>query len=82
MIRPSCASIASDLVDQGLESVVGLCWLFSPDHGKSPQLAFHQFHLGDHCSIISLMRDLMGVLDLFGVVQAANLIIFIPAQRC
>jgi hypothetical protein len=36
MIRPSCASIASDLVDQGLEPVVGLCWLFSPDHGNLP----------------------------------------------
>jgi hypothetical protein len=36
MIRPSCASIASDLVDEGLEPVVGLSWLFSPDHGESP----------------------------------------------
>jgi hypothetical protein len=32
-----------------------LCWLFSPDHGESPSFAFHQFHFGDHCSIISLM---------------------------
>jgi hypothetical protein len=32
MIRPSYASIALNLVDQGLEHVVGLCWLFSPDH--------------------------------------------------
>jgi hypothetical protein len=29
MIRPSCASIASDLVDEGLEPVVGLSWLLS-----------------------------------------------------
>jgi hypothetical protein len=28
MICPSCASIASDLVDQGLEPVVSLSWLF------------------------------------------------------
>jgi hypothetical protein len=80
MIRPSCASIASDLVDQGLEPVVGLCCLFSPDHGESPQLAFHQFHLGDHCSIISLMRYLEGVPDLLSVVQATHFIIFIPAK--
>jgi hypothetical protein len=79
MVCPSCASIALDLVDQGLEPDVGLCWLFSPDHGESSQLAFHQFHLGDHCSIISLMRDPEGVPDLFGIVQAANLVIFIPA---
>jgi hypothetical protein len=39
MIRPSCASVASDFVDQGLEPVVGLCWLLSPDHRGPPQLA-------------------------------------------
>jgi hypothetical protein len=47
MIRPSCTPIASDFVDQGLEPVVGLCWLLSPDHREPPQLAFHQFHLGN-----------------------------------
>jgi hypothetical protein len=36
MVHPSCASIASNLVDQGLEPVVGLCWIFSSDHGESP----------------------------------------------
>jgi hypothetical protein len=82
MIHPSCASVASDLVDQGLEPVVSYSWLLSPDHGKSPQLAFHQFHLSDHGGIISLMRDLEGVPDLFGVVQAAHLVVFIPAQTC
>jgi hypothetical protein len=55
VVRPSCASIASNSIDQGLEPVVGLCWLFSPDHGKSSQFAFHQLHFGDHRSIISLM---------------------------
>jgi hypothetical protein len=68
MIHPSCTPVPSDFVDQGLEPVVGLCWLLSPDHGKSLQLAFHYFHLGDHGGIISLMRDLEGVPDLFGVV--------------
>jgi hypothetical protein len=82
MIRTSCASIASDLVDEGLEPVVGLSWLLSPDHRKSPQLAFHQLHFGNHGGVISLMRYLEGVLDLLGVVQAAHLIIFIPAKRC
>jgi hypothetical protein len=55
MIRPSCASVASDFVDQGLEPVVGLSWLLSPDHREPSQLALHQFHLGDHGGIISLM---------------------------
>jgi hypothetical protein len=68
MIRPSCASVASDFVDQGLESVVGLCWLLSPDHREPSQLAFHQFHLGDHGGVVSLMKYLEGVLDLLGVV--------------
>jgi hypothetical protein len=80
MIRPSCASVASYFVDQGLEPVVGLRWFLSPDHRKSPQLAFHQLHFGDHGGVISLMRYLEGVLDLLGVVQAAHLIIFIPAK--
>jgi hypothetical protein len=82
MIRPSCASVASYFVDQGLEPVVGLCWLLSLDHRKSPQLAFHQLHFGDHGSVISLMRYLEGVSDLLGVVEAAHLVVFIPAQRC
>jgi hypothetical protein len=60
MIRPSCAPVASYFVDQGLEPVVGLCWLLSPDHREPPQLAFHQFHFGNHGGIISLMRDLEG----------------------
>jgi hypothetical protein len=82
MIRPSCDSIASYFVDQGLEPVVGLCWLLSPDHRKSPQLAFHQLHFGDHGGVVSLMRYFEGVLDLLGVVQAAHLVVFIPTQRC
>ena len=79
MIHPSCAFIALDFVDQGLEPVVSLSWLLSPDHGKSPQLAFHQFHLGDHGGVITLVRYFEGVLNLLGVVQAADLVIFIPA---
>ena len=80
MVRPSCASIASNLVDEGLDPVVGLSWLLSPDHRKSSQLAFHQLHFDNHGGIISLMRYLEGVLDLLGVVQATHLIIFIPAK--
>jgi hypothetical protein len=82
MIRPSCAPVASDFVDQGLELVVGLSWLLSPDHREPPQLAFHQLHFGNHGGVVSLMRYLEGVPDLLGVVQAAHLIIFIPAKRC
>jgi hypothetical protein len=73
MIRPSCASIALDLVDQDLV-------LLSPDHRESPQLAFYQLHFGNHGGVVSLMRYLEGVLDLLGVVQAAHIIIFIPAK--
>jgi hypothetical protein len=40
-------------------------------------LAFHQFHLGDHGSIIFLIRDLEGVLYLLGVVQATNFVVFV-----
>jgi hypothetical protein len=82
MIRPSYTSIASNFVDKGLEPVVRLCWLLSPYHGESPQLAFHQFHLGDHGGIITLMRDFEGIPYLLGIVQATQFVIFIPAQRC
>jgi hypothetical protein len=44
-----------------------------------PQLTFHQLHLGDHCGIISLMGVFEGVPYLLGIVQATNLVIFIPA---
>jgi hypothetical protein len=82
MIRPSCASVASDLVDQGLEPVVGLCWLLSPDHREPSQLAFHQFHLGDNGGVVSLIRYLESVPDLLGVIQATYFIVLIPAKRC
>jgi hypothetical protein len=38
MISPSYAPVASDFVDQGLEPVVGLSWLLSPDHREHPSL--------------------------------------------
>lgn len=68
MIRPSCASIASDFVHQGLESVVRFSWLLIPLHDKPPQLAFHQLHLVDHCGIMTLMRDFKGVPYLLGII--------------
>jgi hypothetical protein len=79
MIRPSCTPVASDLVHQGLEHVVCFSWLFSPFHGEPSQLAFDQFHLGDNGGVVSLMRNLEGVLYLFGIVQAADFVVFIPA---
>ena len=82
MVRPSRASIASYLVDKGLEPVVHLGWLFSPDHCESPKFALHQLHLGEHGDVVPLMRDLEGVLDVLGIVQAAHLIVLFPAQRC
>jgi hypothetical protein len=82
MIYLSCTPVASNFVDKGLEPVVCLCWLFSPYHHETPQLTFHQFHFSDHGGIISLVRNLEGVLDLLGIVQATYLVIFIPAKRC
>jgi hypothetical protein len=78
MICSSCTPIASNLVDKGLEPIVGLSWLFSPYHGEPPQLAFHQFHLGDHGGIITLVRDLEGPY-LLGIVQATHFVVFISA---
>ena len=36
VVCPSCASIAPNFVDQGLEPVVRLCWLLSPNHREPP----------------------------------------------
>jgi hypothetical protein len=72
--------MAQGHISLSLEPVVSLSWLLSPDHRKSPQLSFHQLHFGNHGGIVSLMRYLEGVPDLLGVVQAAHLIIFIPAK--
>jgi hypothetical protein len=58
MICPSCPLIASNLVDQGLEPVVVLSWLLSSYHGEPSQVAFHQFHFGNHGGIITLVSDL------------------------
>jgi hypothetical protein len=76
MIRPSCASVASNFVDEGLEPVVRLSWLFSPYHGESPHLTFHQFHFGNHGGVITPVRDLEGIPYLFGIVQATDFVIF------
>jgi hypothetical protein len=78
MIRPSCASLASNFVDKGLEPVVRLSWLFSPYHGESPQLAFHQFHFDNHGGVITLVGNLEGIPYLLGSVRAAYFVIFIP----
>jgi hypothetical protein len=60
-----------------LEPVVCFSWLLSPFHDEPSQLAFYQFHLGDHGGIISLMRDLEGVPYVLGILQATDLVVCI-----
>jgi hypothetical protein len=71
--------MASNLVHQGPEPIVSLGCLLSPYHGESPKLTFHQFHLGNHGGVITLVRDLEGIPYLLGIVQAADFGLFIPA---
>jgi hypothetical protein len=78
MIRLSCTSIASNLVHQGLERVVCLGWLHFPFHDESPKISFHQFHLGNHGGVITLMRDFEGISYLLDIVEAADFVVFIP----
>ena len=82
MIRPSCTSIALNPVHQGLEPIVSLSLVLSPYHGKSPEFAFHQFHLSNHGGVVTLVKDLEGIPYLLAIVQAAHFVVFIPAQRC
>ena len=80
MVRPSRASVAPYFVDKGLEPVVCLSWLLAPYHREPSKLALHQLHFGEQGDVVPLMRNLEGVLDLLGVIQAAHFVIFIPAQ--
>ena len=73
--------IKKSLLDRNENGNWRLGWLFSPYHSESPEFALHQLHLGEHCDVIPLMRYLEGVPDLLVIVQAAHLIIFIPAKR-
>jgi hypothetical protein len=68
-------------VEKGLEPVVCLSWLLAPYHCEPSKLALHQLHLGEQGDIIPLMRNLEGVPDLLGIVQAAHLMVLVPAQR-
>jgi hypothetical protein len=81
VVRPSRASVAPYSVDKGLEPVVCLGWLLAPYHHESSKLALYQLHLGEQGDIVPLMRDLEGVLDLLGIVQAAHLMVLVPTQR-
>jgi hypothetical protein len=81
VVRPSRASVAPYFVDKGLEPVVCLGWLLAPYHRKSSKLALYQLHLGEQGDIVPLMRDLEGVPDLLGIVQATHLMVLVPAQR-
>ena len=82
MVRPSRAPVAPYFVDKGLEPVVCLSWLLAPYHRESSKLALHQLHFSEHGDVVPLVRDLEGVPYLLGVVQAAHLVVFIPAQGC
>jgi hypothetical protein len=80
VVRPTRASVAPYFIDEGLEPVVRLGWLLAPYHHESPKFAFHQLHFGEQGDVVPLMRDLEGVPDLLGIVQAAHLMVFVPAQ--
>ena len=80
MVRPSRASVAPYFVDKGPEPVVCLGWLLASYHRESSKLPLHQLHLGEQGDVVSLMRDLEGVPNLLGIVQAAHFMILVPAQ--
>ena len=50
--------------------------------GELGRFALYQLHLGEHGDVVPLMRDLEGVPDLLGIIQAAHLMILFPAQGC
>jgi hypothetical protein len=77
MVIPFCAPEVVHLVHQGLEPVVHGLWLLSLVEHETTELPLDRFPLGDLGHLISLVRGLEYVLNLFGTLQPLHLIILL-----
>ena len=77
MVIPFCAPEVAHLVDQGLEPVVHGLWLLPLVEHESTELPLDRFPLGDLGHLISFVRDLEHVSNLFGTLQPLHLIILL-----
>jgi hypothetical protein len=77
MVIPFGASEVAHLVDQGLEPVVYCLWLLSLVEDEPTELPLDRLPLGDLGHLISLMRGLEYVPNLFGALQPLHFIILL-----
>jgi hypothetical protein len=77
MVIPFGAPEVAHLVDQGLEPVVHGLWLLSLVEDESTELPLDRLPLGDLGHLISLMRGLEHIPNLFGTFQPLHLIILL-----
>jgi hypothetical protein len=77
MVIPFCAPEVAHLVHQCLEPVVHGLWLLSLVEHESTELPFDRFPLGDLGHLISFVRGLEYVQNLFGTLQPLHLIILL-----
>jgi hypothetical protein len=77
MVIPFCAPEVAHLVHQGLEPVVHGLWLLSLVEHKSTELPLDRFPFGDLGHLISFVRGLEYILNLFGTFQPLHLIILL-----
>jgi hypothetical protein len=77
MVIPFCALEVAHLVHQGLEPIVHGLWLLSLVEHESTELPLDRFLLGDLDHLISFVRGLEHVPNLFGTLQPLHLIILL-----
>jgi hypothetical protein len=77
MVIPFCALEVAHLIHQGLEPVIHGLWLLSLVEHESTKLPLDRFPLGDLGHLISSVRGLEHVPNLFGTFQPLHLIILL-----
>jgi hypothetical protein len=77
MVILFCAPEVAHLIHQGLEPVVHGLWLLPLVEHESTELPLDRFPLGDLGRLISFMRGLEHVPNLFGTLQPLHFIILL-----
>jgi hypothetical protein len=77
MVIPFGAPEVAHLVHQGLEPVVHLLWILPLAKPEATELPLDRLSLGDFCHLVSFVRGLEHVRNLFGALQPLHLVILL-----
>jgi hypothetical protein len=77
MVIPFFAPEVAHLVHEGLEPVVHFLWLLPLAKPKAIELPLDCFPLGDFGHLVSFVRGLEYVTNLFGTLQSLHLVILL-----